>query len=75
MIRTVEAAYSNNGWAIYITNAEDVGQTEMCMIYHEAWENVKREISMADGESSGNAELGQKKAFPVGKNVSENHII
>lgn len=49
------AAYSNNGWTMYTTNAEAARQTEMCMIYNEAWGNAKRGIPMA-GEESGNAE-------------------
>lgn len=32
------ATYSNNGWTMYTTNAEASRQTEMCMIYNEAWE-------------------------------------
>ena len=31
------ATYSNNGWTMYTTNAEASRQTEMCMIYNEAW--------------------------------------
>ena len=31
------ATYSNNGWTMYTTNAEAARQTEMCMIYNEAW--------------------------------------
>lgn len=50
------ATYCNNGWTMYTTNAESARQTEMCMIYNEAWGNVKRGTPMADGESSGNAD-------------------
>ena len=39
--------YSNNGWTMYTTNAEAARQTEMCMIYNEAWGNAKRGIPMA----------------------------
>ena len=40
------ATYSNNGWTMYTTNAEAARQTEMCMIYNEAWGNAKRGISL-----------------------------
>lgn len=52
------ATYSNNGWTMYTTDAEAARQTEMCMIYNEAWGNAKRGIPMA-GEESGNAEKFQ----------------
>ena len=42
--------YSNNGWTMYTTNAEASRQTEMCMIYNEAWGNAKRGIPMAGEE-------------------------
>lgn len=42
--------YSNNGWTMYTTNAEAARQTEMCMIYNEAWGNAKRGIPMAGEE-------------------------
>ena len=45
------ATYSNNGWTMYTTNAEAARQTEMCMIYNEAWGNAKRELPIAGGES------------------------
>ena len=44
------ATYSNNGWTMYTTNAEAARQTEMCMIYNEAWGNAKRGIPMAGEE-------------------------
>ena len=44
------ATYSNNGWTMYTTNAEAARQTEMCMIYNEAWGNAKRGIPMASEE-------------------------
>ena len=44
------ATYSNNGWTMYTTNAEASRQTEMCMIYNEAWGNAKRGIPMAGEE-------------------------
>ena len=53
------ATYSNNGWTMYTTNAEASRQTEMCMIYNEAWGNAKRGIplmgeEMVNGENSQN---------------------
>lgn len=45
------ATYSNNGWTMYTTNAEAARQTEMCMIYNEAWGNAKRGIPLADSDS------------------------
>ena len=45
------ATYSNNGWTMYTTNAEAARQTEMCMIYNEAWGNAKRGLPIAGGES------------------------
>ena len=44
------ATYSNNGWTMYTTNAEASRQTEMCMIYNEAWGNAKRGIPLASDE-------------------------
>lgn len=55
------ATYSNNGWTMYTTNAEAARQTEMCMIYNEAWGNAKRGIPMA-GEETVNAE-GMQNSF------------
>ena len=52
------ATYSNNGWTMYTTNAEASRQTEMCMIYNEAWGNAKRGIPMA-GEELVNVENPQ----------------
>lgn len=37
------ATYSNNGWTMYPTKAEVARQTEMCMIYNEAWVMPKEE--------------------------------
>ena len=45
------ATYSNNGWTMYTTNAENARQTEMCMIYNEAWGNAKRGIPLAGEET------------------------
>ena len=45
------ATYSNNGWTMYTTNAEASRQTEMCMIYNEAWGNAKRGIPLADDDA------------------------
>ena len=50
------ATYSNNGWTMYTTNAEAARQTEMCMIYNEAWGNAKRGIPMAGEEMVNDAE-------------------
>ena len=47
------ATYSNNGWTMYTTNAEASRQTEMCMIYNEAWRNAKRGIPLAGEEAVG----------------------
>ena len=47
------ATYSNNGWTMYTTNAEASRQTEMCMIYNEAWGNAKRGIPLAGEETVG----------------------
>ena len=55
------ATYSNNGWTMYTTNAEAARQTEMCMIYNEAWGNAKRGIPMA-GEETVNVE-GMQSSF------------
>lgn len=55
------ATYSNNGWTMYTTNAEAARQTEMCMIYNEAWGNAKRGIPMA-GEEAVNVE-GMQNSF------------
>ena len=49
------ATYSNNGWTMYTTNAEASRQSEMCMIYNEAWGNAKRGIPLA-GEEAVNVE-------------------
>lgn len=49
------ATCSNNGWTMYTTNAEAARQTELCMIYNEAWGNAKRGIPTA-GEETVNAE-------------------
>ena len=46
------ATYSNNGWTMYTTNAEASRQTEMCMIYNEAWGNAKRGILLVDEEAA-----------------------
>ena len=45
------ATYSNNGWTMYTTNAEASRQTEMCMIYNEAWGNAKRGIPLESEET------------------------
>ena len=45
------ATYSNNGWTMYTTNAEASRQTQMCMIYNEAWGNAKRGIPLAEKET------------------------
>lgn len=45
------ATYFNNGWTMYTTNAEAARQTEMCMIYNEAWGNAKRGIPMLNSDS------------------------
>ncbi|MDE6925593.1 MAG: hypothetical protein K2P59_10100 [Acetatifactor sp.] len=47
----IAATYSNNGWTMFTTKAEAVRQTEMCMIYNEAWGNAKRGIPMASEET------------------------
>lgn len=44
------ATYSNNGWTMYTTNAEASRQTEMCMIYNEAWRNAKKGIPLTSEE-------------------------
>lgn len=49
--------YSNNGWTMYTTNAEAVRQTEMCMIYNEAWGNAKRGLPIAGGQSVNEEDL------------------
>jgi hypothetical protein len=36
---------------MYTTNAEAARQTEMCMIYNEAWGNAKRGIPLTDSGS------------------------
>ena len=46
------ATYSNDGWTMYTTNAEASRQTEMCMIYNEAWGNAKRGIPLAGEEAA-----------------------
>lgn len=52
------ASYSNKGWTMFTTNAEAARQTEMCMIYNEAWGNAKRGIPLA-GEEAVNVENPQ----------------
>ncbi len=47
------ATYSNNGWTMFTTNAEAARQTQMCMIYNEAWRNAKRGIPPMSGEAVG----------------------
>ena len=54
------ATYSNNGWTMYTTNAEASRQTEMCMIYNEAWGSARRGIAMA-GEESANEDSPQNR--------------
>lgn len=51
------ATYSNNGWTMYTTNAEAARQTEMCMIYNEAWGNAKRGLPIAGGQSVNEEDL------------------
>lgn len=46
------ATYSNNGWTMYPTKAEAARQTQMCMIYNEAWGNAKRGVPLACGETA-----------------------
>lgn len=55
--REMVATYSNNGWTMYTTNAEAVRQTEMCMIYNEAWGNAKRGLPIAGGQSVNEEDL------------------
>lgn len=57
------ATYSNNGWTMYTTNAEAARQTEMCMIYNEAWGNAKRGIPLTDSGSVNSDSL--QNAFDV----------
>lgn len=57
------ATYSNNGWTMYTTNAEAARQTEMCMIYNEAWGNAKRGLPIVGGESVNEENL--KSSFDV----------
>ena len=57
------ATYSNNGWTRYTTNAEAARQTEMCMIYNEAWGNAKRGIPLTDSGSVNSDSL--QNAFDV----------
>ena len=57
------ATYSNNGWTMYTTNAEAARQTEMCMIYNEAWGNAKRGITLTDSGSVNSDSL--QNAFDV----------
>ncbi len=57
------ATYSNNGWTMYTTNAEAARQTEMCMIYNEAWGNAKRGIPLTDSGSVNSDSL--QSAFDV----------
>ena len=45
------ATYSNSGWTMCPTKAETARQTEMCMIYNEAWGNAKRGVPLACGEA------------------------
>lgn len=57
------ATYSNNGWTMYTTNAEAARQTEMCLIYNEAWGNAKRGIPLTDSGSVNSDSL--QNAFDV----------
>ena len=54
------ATYSNNGWTMYTTNAEAARQTEMCMIYNEAWGNAKRGLPIVGGESVNEAKFAKQ---------------
>lgn len=45
------ASYSNKGWTMFTTNEEAARQTEMCMIYNEAWGNAKRGIPLTSEEA------------------------
>ena len=47
----------------YTTNAEAARQTEMCMIYNEAWGNAKRGLPIVGGESVNEENL--KSSFDV----------
>ena len=42
---------------MYTTNAEAARQTEMCMIYNEAWGNAKRGLPIAGGQSVNEEDL------------------
>lgn len=59
------ATYSNNGWTMYTTKAEAARQTEMCMIYNEAWGNAKRGIPLINNrpENTGNLQENIKNTF------------
>lgn len=46
------ATYSNNGWTMYTTNAEAARQTNMCMIYNEAWGNAKRGVLLSAADTA-----------------------
>lgn len=47
------ATYSNKGWTMYTTKAEAARQTQMCMIYNEAWGNAKRGVPPISGGVTG----------------------
>lgn len=66
------ATYSNNGWTMYTTNTEASRQTEMCMIYNEAWGNAKRGIPLA-GEEAVNVENPQNSYNRISKKPSCGH--
>ena len=39
------ATYSNGGWNMYTTNAENARQIDMCQIYNKAWGEAKNKRS------------------------------
>lgn len=46
------ATYSNAGWTMYTTNAEAAQQTEMCMIYNEAWGKAKKGVPLVENDAA-----------------------
>lgn len=61
--QVVHHGRKKNGWTMYTTNAEAARQTEMCMIYNEAWGNAKRGLPIVGGESVNEENL--KSSFDV----------
>ncbi|WP_283607318.1 hypothetical protein [Faecalispora anaeroviscerum] len=52
------ATYSNTGWNCYQTKAEAAQETEICMIYNEAWNNAAKANLNTGNTMQGNISNG-----------------